>query len=246
MKISDRDKKLLLIVVLAAIILLPIFLFIKPKKEATVALDNELVGLNDRLNYLKDLDAKRPTYEAEILRLNSEREDMIKCYAQGLLQENTIMFLRDIELDLPVAMYAETFSEYVTTPVTSGTVNPETQQVEGDLTAVTTSTSVAYSSKYDQIKDFLNYIFTYSDKMSISSINMAYDNETGLISGSFTVNEFAFVGSGRSVDPVVLPTLQRGNESVFATLLPAEAELEEVPEVTEETDENLETSEDTN
>lgn len=237
MKISDRDKKLIMIVALLAIILLPIFLFIKPKKEEIATLDANLVTLNERLSYLKDLDSKRSFYEGEIVRLNTEREDMIKCYAQGIRQDNTIMFLRDIELSFPIGMFAETFGDYVRTPVTNGTYNTETGQLEGDLTALTTSTTVTYSCEYEKVKEFLNFIFTYSDKMSISGISMSYDPENGYISGNFVLNEFAFVGSGRSVEPAKIPELQRGNEAIFASILPiTEEELEEDAEAAEDTE----------
>ena len=104
MKLSDRDKKLILGILLIAIIVLPIFLFIRPKIDAIKGLDTELVTLNERYNYLKDLDTKRPFYESEIARLNEERKDLVKGFAKGILQENTIMFLRDAELSFPINM----------------------------------------------------------------------------------------------------------------------------------------------
>ena len=72
MKLSDRDKKIILGIIFIAIIVLPIFLFIRPKIDDIKNLDNELVTLNERYNYLKELDAKRPFYESEIERLNTE------------------------------------------------------------------------------------------------------------------------------------------------------------------------------
>nr|MCR4648693.1 hypothetical protein [Lachnospiraceae bacterium] len=144
MKISDRDKLLILVVVFIALIALPIFLFIRPKNEKIKGMDAELVSLNERYNYLKDLSEKQPFYEAEIARLNEERTNLINGFAEGLKQENTIMFLRKIEKDFPLQMNTETFSAYEETPVTEGAVNPSTGQVEGDLTALKTSTVVSY------------------------------------------------------------------------------------------------------
>ena len=53
MKISDRDKKLILFVLLVAVIALPIFLFIRPKNDKIKEMEAELVSINDRYNYLK-------------------------------------------------------------------------------------------------------------------------------------------------------------------------------------------------
>lgn len=228
MKLSDRDKKLILGILLIAIIVLPIFLFIRPKIDAIKGLDTELVTLNERYNYLKDLDSKRPFYESEIARLNEERKDLVKGFAKGILQENTIMFLRDAELSFPINMSAETFGEYNTTVVDS------------ELTALTTTTGVSYSCEYAQVKDFLNYIFTYSDKMTIPSITMKY-SESGLISGSFDISEFAFINDEEQVEQHPLPAIDRGgNEAIFANALPV-VEGEEEEEVVEETPVETET-----
>ena len=236
MKLSDRDKKLILGILLIAIIVLPIFLFIRPKIDAIKGLDTELVSLNERYNYLKELDTKRPFYESEIARLNEERKDLVKGFAKGILQENTIMFLRDAELSFPISMSAETFGEYATT------------EVDSELTALTTTTGVSYSCEYAQIKDFLNYIFTYSDKMTIPSITMKY-GESGLISGSFDIREFAFINEDDQVKQHPLPAIDRGgNEAIFANALPVvegeeEEEVEETPAETE-TETEAETTED--
>ena len=221
MKLSDRDKKIILGIILIAIIVLPIFLFIRPKNEDIKNLDSELVTLNERYNYLKELDTKRPFYESEIERLNNERADLVKGFAKGILQENTIMFLRDAELNFPIRMTAETFGEQKKT------------NVDSELTALKTTTSVAYSCEYAQIKDFLNYIFTYSDKMTIPSITMHYSGKSGKVSGSFSLSEFAFINDEDPLKSADIPYIDKGgNEAIFATALPViEGEEEEEEDV---------------
>lgn len=215
MKISDRDKKLILFVLLAAIIALPIFFFIKPKKEAIASYDAELVSLNERYTYLKALYEKKPFYESEIERLSAERDELIKGFAQGIRQENTIMFLRDIELSFPIDMSSEQYSEYLYTTVAEGNYN-ENGELEGDLTAMQSDVVVSYSCDYDQFKHLLDYIFNYKDKMAVSSVSARYNTEIGRLEGTFALSEYAIIGSGRSVSSVALPSLKRGeNDAVF-------------------------------
>lgn len=229
MKISDRDKKIILGIVFIAIIVLPIFLFIRPKNDDIKSLDNELVTLNERYNYLKELDSKRPFYESEIERLNTERANLVKGFSKGILQENTIMFLRDAELNFPIRMTAETFGKY------------EKTVVDSELTALTTTTGVSYNCEYAQIKDFLNYIFTYPDKMTIPSISMKYNEKNGKISGSFKLKEFAFINDDDPLESVDIPEIDKGgNEAIFAnvlTVIETEEEEEEEEEESEETEE---------
>ena len=238
MKLSDRDKKLILGILLIAIIVLPIFLFIRPKIDSIKGLDAELATLNERYNYLKDLDSKRPFYESEIARLTEERKELVKGFAKGILQENTIMFLRDAELSFPIEMSAENFGDYNKTVV------------DNELTALTTTTGVAYSCDYAQIKDFIDYIFSYSDKMTIPSISMKYKPENGKIEGTFDISEFAFINDEEQVERHQIPAIDRGgNEAIFADLLPVIEGEEEDEEVSEtpaetETETEAETTED--
>ncbi len=237
MKLSDRDKKIILAIIFIAIVVLPIFLFIRPKNDDIKNLDSELVTLNERYNYLKELDGKRPFYESEIERLNNERTNLVKGFAKGILQENTIMFLRDAELSFPISMSAEKFGDYNTTVVDS------------ELTALTTSTSVSYSCDYAQVKDFLDYIFAYPDKMTIPSINMTYNGNTGKISGTFVLSEFAFINDEESVKVHDIPKIDKGgNEAIFADVLtvietPEELEEEAVEEAEADTETETETTE---
>ena len=133
------------------------------------------------------------------------------------------MFLRDAELNFPIRMSAETFGGYNETVVDS------------ELTALTTTTSVAYSCEYTQIKDFLNYIFTYSDKMTIPSISMKYHPESGRISGSFAISEFAFINDEDPVKTAFIPSIDHGgNEAIFANVLTVVENPEEIEEELEE------------
>lgn len=239
MKISDRDKKIIMFIILLAIVLLPIFLFIRPKIQSIKDLDTELVTLNERHAYLKELYEKKDWYEAETADLMQKREALINGYAQGIKQENTILYLRDIELEYPIYMSTESFGGYEETVVTSGSVD-ENGNVVGDLTAVVSNTNVSYYGEYDQIVRFLDYIFADKDKKCIPSISLAYDGESGYFVGNFVLREYAFEGSGRSVDSRKVQGMERGgNETAFYyehLMVEGEEEAEEEIVVETETD----------
>ena len=214
MKISDRDKKVIMFIILLAIVLLPIFLFIRPKIQSIKDLDAELVTLNERHAYLKELYEKKDWYEAETADLMQKREALINGYAHGIKQENTILYLRDVELEYPIYMATESFGGNERTLVTAGTVD-ENGNVVGDLTAVVSNTSVSFYGEYDQIVKFLDYVFADKDKKAIPSINFAYDGAGNFV-GNFVLREYAFEGSGRSVDSRTVPGMERGgNETAF-------------------------------
>lgn len=232
MKISDREKKLVLIVLLAAIIALPIFFFIKPKIEETNELKAELVTLNERHEYLKDLYQKMGYYEDEIARLIKERNELINHYAQGILQENTIMFLRDAEIKYDMQMAVLSFAEIDETHISDGYTNEDGEFVEG-LDAIKSSIAISYKCEYDEMKKFIDYIFANKEKMLLSDIQMKLASDDR-IEGTFVFDQFAITGEGRSLDQVKVTGLEHETDRIFGYNPKEDEEEAQNPEAVQE------------
>ncbi len=218
MKISDRDKKLILFVLLIAIIALPIVFFIKPRIEKTKALDEELVSLNERYNFLKTLADKQENYEKEIVRLNAERDNLISGFAGGILKENTIMYLRGIELsDFSVRFNTISFVEPEETVVTEAKV-VDNELVDG-LTAVKDSATILYHGSYDHCKQMIAYIFSNKEKIGLSTITMELDPSNNEIKGTLVFDQYAILGNGKEVIQADIPTIELGVDRLFDVML---------------------------
>ena len=215
MKISDRDKKLILFVLLVAIIALPIFLFIRPRIADIKEIESQMVEIDERYKYLKDLSDKQEKYEQEITRLNEERDELIKGYAGGVLVENTIMFLRNTEIlnngDFRATLIA--FGEDEETVITDDSVNSEGEFVEG-LTAIKSSVTVDYCGQYNNIVEFIDYIFKQEDKI-LSAFSMELDPNTNLIKGTFILDQYAISGNGKDVESADIPSMNHGTNRLF-------------------------------
>lgn len=231
MKISDRDKKIIVIIFIALVVALPYLLIIKPTNEKIVGVEGEIAKLQTRYDELKVMEEQRGFYEAEIVRMNKESDDIIASYAPGIRQENTIMFLRGLELNIPVSMSTLSFSGNAVTPVLAGTTD-ENGNTTGAVNAIKTQTAVGYVCDYINIKDFLAYILANeevnNERMVVSSIDIGYDSAVGKVSGSFVLDQFAVTGDGRELAPAVIPAMPHGNESVFGTYISDEALREEL------------------
>ena len=216
MKISDRDKKLILFVLLVAVIALPIFLFIRPKNEKIKELDAQLVSINDRYNYLKELSEKQPEYEAKIEELNAERDKIIDDFPGGVLFENTVMFIRATELHFDKNFRATTmtFAEDEEETITEAKVNDNGEYVEG-LTALKATTTINYCGEYPEIKELLNYIFNQKDTMILSHVEMFLDPETNMITGTVILDQYAITGNGKEVKQTSIPSMEHGMTRLY-------------------------------
>ena len=220
MKISDRDKKLILFVLLVAVIALPIFLFIRPKNEKIKELDAQLVSINDRYNYLKELSEKQPEYEAKIAELNAERDKIIDDFPGGVLFENTVMFIRATELHFDKNFRATTmtFAEDEEETITEAKVNDNGEYVEG-LTALKATTTINYCGEYPEIKELLNYIFNQKDTMILSYVEMNLDQNTNMIGGTIVLDQYAITGNGKEVKQTAIPSMEHGMTRLYDLIL---------------------------
>lgn len=218
MKISDRDKKIILIVAIALIVALPFLLIIKPTNEKREGLEAEIATLTTRRDELKVLYDQEEDFRKGIAKMNDEMVEVTKGYAEGIKTENTIMFLRGIELDIPMYMETVSFAGTMVTPLNLGTVD-ETGNVVGAVSGLKSQTSVAYICDYEAVKSLLDFIAKYPDRMVVSAINISYDGATGLYSGNFVLDQYAITGDDRELEPAKIPSMEHGNESIFGTYI---------------------------
>lgn len=64
--------------------------------------------------------------------------------------------------------------------------------------------SVAYSGKYSDVKNLIDYINNNEDKMRINSMNFGFDSSTGELAGSVDISMYSMYGNGKEyVEPKI-------------------------------------------
>jgi len=228
MKLSDRDLKLLVLLLLVAVIVCPIFFLIRPFNEKIESTNQHISQLKEREAFLAKLDANRAFYNSSIALLDEERTKIISNYANGVRDENTVMFLADTEKKIPIAMTTLAFSQSEPTIITEASVGPDGSIVDG-LSAVTSFSTVSYVASYDSLKEFLGFIMGNKNKMVITSLSADQSDENGVITGSFVLNQYAISGEGRELEPAKIPTMDHGVDNMFGVPAALAEELQEAP-----------------
>ena len=214
MKLSDRDLKLIIFVLLAAIIVLPIFFVIRPFNEKIDSTTSHINQLKEREDFLAKLDANREFYNTSIVLLDGERTKIIADYAEGLIDENNVFFLAKAEKDLNLAMTTLNFAYAEPTTISDSYINTDGETVEG-LTALTSLSTIEYVSRYEDMKSLLQFVLDAKDRMVITSLSADQDDETGLIKGVFILNQYAVTGEGRSLAPAGAESIPYGIDNIF-------------------------------
>ena len=230
MKLSDRDLKLLVIALIAIVIACPIFFVLRPYNTKIEEVNAHISQLKERQAFLAKLNENRQFYNDSIVLLAEERTKIISQYANGLRDENNVIFLANTEKQIPIAMTSLAFSTGEPTVISETSVDENGNVVEG-LTALSSTSSVQYVATYESFKDFLNYILSNNNKMVVSSITADQDDEDGSIKGVFVLNQYAVTGEGRELEPAKIPSMDHGVDNMFGVPsgLAEELEEEEVP-----------------
>lgn len=119
MKISARDKKLLLILLALAVFCIPYFMVIKPMQEDNLVLRQQVVEAKERNRYLISLGGQENYYKQEAQKLAAEKEEILARFPEELPQEATILFLADLEKRIPISLMQVVYGQETAASVTS-------------------------------------------------------------------------------------------------------------------------------
>ena len=93
----------------------------------------------------------------------------------------------------------------------------ETENATGiaDLVGRSTDLGLKFSVKYDGFKDWMAYIRDYEDRMVIKEMEVTYDSVSGIVAGTMSLSQYALLGPGRQLPPVVTEVEDLGKDNVF-------------------------------
>ena len=222
--LSDRDSKIILLLLIIAVVVLPYVLYTKNLRADTEMIKGENIELQARLEELQEMNKNRDFYIAETQRMQKERDELIASFPAEIGQENYTMFLQYLEVNSilkaeenALAMEEDEDDETPAfgykgiegdTTFLIGSVgyndNDYIQIGEEDSTlmGVINDSTLAFNCHYDGFRYMLDYILNYDDPMIYKKLQVEYDPDTAELSGEMMIEQWAIAGNGRRLDPV--------------------------------------------
>ena len=220
MSLSNRDKKLLLILVGVLLVAVAYFMVFSPKNTEYSALKMQTSNLETQLSKLKELEANRVQYEEEIKKMSGEIANLTAEFPADTKDEDGIFFGYNMETNAVNDVHYSSIAlgnpevVVVTTVPTEGEVASETVS---EYTMFRTRNSYVYKASYQGLKNSLLAINQATDKVTVQSMNASFDSETGLLMGTFDLNFFTMVGTEREYTAPVLPQVELSTNNIFGT-----------------------------
>lgn len=218
-KISDRDKMLLVVVVAAGILALAYFFGYQKISEANTKLEAKQTTLSKTNKDLKEKSNNKDRYIKDTNSYNLQYDSTIKLYAAGSTQPTSIDFLNKVESITGTWIRSVAFSEpapvYTFGRIQSSNANSSGNAYSSDYVGYKTTLNLAYEAEYKQWKDFIDYVNSYSTKCTIETISMAYNDATDTVSGTVTVSMYSITGADRPFKDSSF-TAPTGSDNIFS------------------------------
>lgn len=248
MSISERDKKILIVFVGILIFALVYYFPIRSYTEDAEKLNTENVGLTAKLAELEAKVARESEIKAETTNYEADTLALVAKFPSFLQVENEIMDIVGLEKELkvevplitvntPVEMKGSDTPEAETTQAPPQEVATEeapeeastTEAPVADETGVAPaaankyklydmSTNINYKGGYDSLKKFLDKIAKSTDKKSINSVSLTFDNKTGNLDGNIVYDSYFLAGSDRPYEEIITKTIRHGTKNIFGTV----------------------------
>ena len=241
MSISDRDKKILLVFIGILVFGLVYFFPIRGYMDDTEKLKAENISLNPRLTDLQEKAARETEIKNETADLRSKTTKAIAKFPSLLRTENEIMaivkFEKELKIEVPsitvkAPVEVQTAVSADSVPETAPAENGETASVEAtDDTVVATaagiaskytlydmSTNIDYKGGYKSMKKLLKKIAKSSDKKSINTVSLSFDEKTGNLDGNIVYDSYFLLGSDRPYEEIITKTIKHGKKNIFGTV----------------------------
>lgn len=237
MKLTEKDKNLLLILAVIAAFCLPLVLLVQPAMNKCEALTREISELQSRKSYLDQIVAAGSTYQEEAENIAVKKEELMNRFPSDIPQEASLLFMDNTEKKIPISLYQVGFGEDVAMQMTSAPTQEAIDQVEADtgdvtddsvyadttsqtavtsgLTGISTSTDFSYTAGYEEFKEFLDYIENYNDRMVITSLTASYAMDMNQVNGNFTLIQYALKGEDRNPVSFLEPEMIQGTNNIF-------------------------------
>lgn len=259
MKVTKQQVNVLIMVLGVVIIALTYFYGVKKLNEKTETLEIENGQLRAEIETLQQLQLKQNSYISDTEMMKGLCEAIVDVFPSRILNEDEIMYA--VKLENQVGCY---FS-YVGTPETqnieiplnerenilanvtdltgaieqnSGLVNEEQIFSAQGIMLANSASMNNFTCTYEQFKQLVKLIRENEDMRSIDEINLAYDNTTGSLSGSMTINYYSMIGTDRQYEEPRTGVAGYGVDCIFGAVIK-----ETEPEASV-TDEALDGSED--
>lgn len=215
MRINQKSLQYILLLAIAAIGFCSYrFGYTKfTEKAAAAELQNK--SYEARLVELQSKVDSEELYEMGIAEAERVSKETLAKYGPGNSPEKTIMMITMLEKIGGMEISSIAFNDSTPIFVSEGVDDGENiSTVELDKSFI----SINYLTTYQGLKDTMDFINSYAERMNVSSFTSVYNQETGGLSGSMVINLYSVKDANHHYEEPVISGVSLGTDNIFGTI----------------------------
>lgn len=207
MKIAKKEQKTLLIVVGLLLVLAVYFLFYTNKLTEIEGLENEVRQLGNQVAVLEEYEANMDKYKKDTEEYYRQVDEMVSQFPAEIKEETSIMYGR--ELETQIGMQVSSITMAPSALLNSFGVGERQKHL------YSSTVTINFAGDYSMVKDMVRNINNYHDRRNMTNISIQYDNNTGALVGTATMNLFGLAGKDKVYEKPNTGIVTHGTSNIF-------------------------------
>ena len=214
MKVNQKTLQYLLILLIAAIGFCAYRFGYTNFTEKAAAVELQNKAYQARIAELNAKIESEEIFDAGIVAADEVTKETLAKYGAGNTPEKTIMMITKLELAGDAEITSISFND--DTPLFVSTDTDE----NGDPVMEIDSTYIAinYTTSYQGLKDMMDFINNYGERMNVESFTATFNQETAGLSGSMVIDLYSVKDANHEYSAPSVGGVEIGTDNIFGTI----------------------------
>ena len=242
MKISRKDKKLLLYAGGILLLVVVYFVFYRNITQKSDEMQSRVASLEQEKNDLEALNSRKSDYEQQIKEMQQQMNVIFAEFPADVREEDAIMYANELEnltgmevsgisIGSKNLLYSTGQNSAEDGQAEAGTGTEDTVAA-ADTTAGSSQSPVLYlygmpvtynfTVDYSSFKKAVALIAENAEKRNMESLTLSFHPESGKLIGNAMVNMYVLMGGDSTYEEPQTSPIQQGVDNLFGTIEEAE------------------------
>ena len=237
-KITNREKNLLLILLGLVFVVVSYSFGYQTLSTETEDLKKQNIALESQIKALETIAVSKDQYVADTDDMQETMVNMIEKFPADMISEDAILYVKNLEqmtgsyvntVTIPGKEYIEISApqevdvlksiDDVTGVVAAyGYVDDGSIPNTDNMLLAKVESDVSYSVTYEGLKEIIKDIVGHESRKSLDNVSLVFNENTGNLSGSMTINYFTLSGTGKEYKQPTVTGLTHGIDCIFGNL----------------------------
>jgi hypothetical protein len=213
-KLSLRDVNMILVVVGLVILVATYFLVYQNYSAKNAELDSQLTEREAHLKELQGYYENLKTYEKGTADGKVNIASNLSKLPRGIKSEDFLVYIMDSTAEVNADVNSVNFLNESEIATFSTVVDGNKKECKGFQTRA----SFTGQMNYEQLKNYLDYVYNQSDKVTfVDSFVVTYNGGNAKLDTSFSLSKYYITFDGSEYTPVPVPDVSIGVDNPFHT-----------------------------